>query len=355
MFVFGGCTSTSSTFNDLWELSLSLRTWARPLSVGAYPSPKACATLVLHRNCLVLFGGWTHPSLYPLHQSWKLFSELHIYHLQESRWELVGPEEGARPPAMAGHSATVHGDTMVVFGGLHKQPSQGHYTSSNDVWTLDLASQRWQLQLTGGEARPLPRYGQSQVVAGPGHLLLLGGCGGPNTEYADIWLLDMTAQPWTWAEMEVRGEEHRAKDIWSHPACRVGDLVVVLGKGRREEPVPGPADQARQPAQARRGPLRRAAAPAPHRRHDFSSSDSDLELAVEPVPPRGAPSYRTTLSVNIGPPPGPSPPPPSALPPSNPASAPNALIPVKVTPAHAKAFGPGANTGNQDPSLTSSR
>ena len=30
--------------------------------------------------------------------------------------------------------------------------------------------------------------------------------------------------------LKVRGSEHRAKDIWSHPACRVGDKVVVLGK-----------------------------------------------------------------------------------------------------------------------------
>ena len=29
MFVFGGCTSSSSTFNDLWTLDLSTRTWAR--------------------------------------------------------------------------------------------------------------------------------------------------------------------------------------------------------------------------------------------------------------------------------------------------------------------------------------
>ena len=67
MFVFGGCTSTSSTFNDLWELNLSSRTWQRPLSTGTYPSPKACASLVIQDDSLILFGGWTHPSLYPLH------------------------------------------------------------------------------------------------------------------------------------------------------------------------------------------------------------------------------------------------------------------------------------------------
>ena len=83
MYVFGGCTSTSSTFNDLWRLDLSSRTWTRPMSTGTYPSPKACAVMVLHQssNCLLLFGGWTHPSLYPLHQSWRLFNELHQYDL----------------------------------------------------------------------------------------------------------------------------------------------------------------------------------------------------------------------------------------------------------------------------------
>jgi len=384
MFVFGGCTSTSSTFNDLWELNLSQRSWHRPISVGAYPSPKACASLVLHDDQLILFGGWTHPSLYPLHQSWKLFSELHIYNISENRWEFI--EGGDRPPAMAGHSATVHQGSMVVFGGLHKQRSIGHYTSSNDVWTFDLTSKVWQLQTIVGEP-PLPRYGQSQIVLSPNHLLVMGGCGGPNNEYADIWMLNMEAQPWNWVQMEVRGSEDRAKDIWSHPACRVGDKVVVLGKARKEEvAIAGGGSsganlnvipQARRGVNRGQGAMRRTSAPAPHhvssshqqRRQDISSSDSDFELAVEPMmPSRSLPSFRTSVSLNIGAsPPSPRLPtdglqgpsgssrqglpsatPPSALPPSNPASAPNALIPVKVTPAHAKSFGPSANTGTVD-------
>ena len=163
MFVFGGCTSTSSTFNDLWELNLTSRHWRRPLSTGAYPSPKACASLVRTGDRLVLFGGWTHPSLYPLHQSWKLFSELHVYHVSEARWAVVVSEEESGPPAMAGHSATVHRGRMVVFGGLHKQRSVGQYTSSNEVWVCELGGYSWSRALTG-PTRPLPRYGQSQVI-----------------------------------------------------------------------------------------------------------------------------------------------------------------------------------------------
>ncbi|TRY76610.1 hypothetical protein TCAL_13457 [Tigriopus californicus] len=144
MYVFGGCTSTSTTFNDLWKLDLKTRTWQRPLSTGTYPSPKACSTMVLSQGQLYLFGGWTHPSLYPLHQSWRLFNELHCYDIEQNRWSHLTPVGVAKPPSMAGHSATVHEDIIVVFGGLQKQRNHiGQFCSSNDVWCFNITSKFW--------------------------------------------------------------------------------------------------------------------------------------------------------------------------------------------------------------------
>lgn len=68
MYVFGGCTATWTTFNDLWQLDLGTRSWIRPITMGNYPSPKACATMLYYKKSLILFGGWSHPSSYPLHQ-----------------------------------------------------------------------------------------------------------------------------------------------------------------------------------------------------------------------------------------------------------------------------------------------
>ncbi len=34
IYVFGGCTSTSTTFNDLWRFDLSTGQWIRPLATG---------------------------------------------------------------------------------------------------------------------------------------------------------------------------------------------------------------------------------------------------------------------------------------------------------------------------------
>lgn len=125
--------------------------------LGTYPSPKACASLVHHNNTLILFGGWAHPSPYPLHQSWKLFDELHIYNIRQNRWlKQIGLDD--KPPPMAGHSATVHNDLMVVFGGLQKHNGvfDSHFSSSNDIWCLDLITLLWYKQTTTVE-KPMPR------------------------------------------------------------------------------------------------------------------------------------------------------------------------------------------------------
>lgn len=52
MYVFGGCAFSMTTFNDLWRLDLSKRQWVRPLTMGTYPSPKACSTMVCYKDFL---------------------------------------------------------------------------------------------------------------------------------------------------------------------------------------------------------------------------------------------------------------------------------------------------------------
>lgn len=68
MYVFGGCTATCTTFNDLWRLDLDTRKWIRLITMGTYPSPKACATMLYYKKSFILFGGWSHPALYSVHQ-----------------------------------------------------------------------------------------------------------------------------------------------------------------------------------------------------------------------------------------------------------------------------------------------
>ncbi|XP_014469024.1 PREDICTED: F-box only protein 42 [Dinoponera quadriceps] len=227
MYVFGGCSSTWTTFNDLWRLDLDTRTWVRPVSLGSYPSPKACATMLYYQKSFILFGGWSYPLPYPLHQQWRLFNELHIYSIESNKWTTI--DTLLTPPPTSAHSASIHGNKMVVFGGV----CDGE--SSNDIWCFNLDSYRWQKQFASGDyLRPEPRYGQSQIELGDKHLLILGGCTGPNAPMNDAWLLEMEGPLWIWKKVTMCNTEWAPTRIWCHQACKVGNYVVVLSKNKRK-------------------------------------------------------------------------------------------------------------------------
>lgn len=219
MFVFGGGSSTATTFNDLWRFDLSSRKWERPISMGSYPSPKACATLVCYKNALILFGGWRHPTTFPPYQSWRLFDELHSYNVVENRWTSISTMDGTSPPPVTGHSASVHKDAMIVFGGFSQDEHTG--TSKNDLWSFDLKGSVWTRKETC-QIKPAPRYGQFQIALSDNHCLIMGGCGGPNNLYNDAWLLDMSQEPWQWKQINIRNKQWAATHMWCNPACKVG-------------------------------------------------------------------------------------------------------------------------------------
>ncbi|XP_013102994.2 uncharacterized protein LOC106084079 [Stomoxys calcitrans] len=225
MYVFGGGSSSDTTFNDLWRFDLSEMRWERPLSMGSYPSPKGSASMVYWREQLILFGGWRYPSLHPPYQQWCLFDELHYYDLVSNRWSVALTM--ASPPPLAGHSASVHGDIMVIFGGY--QIIDGVNSNSNETWCLDLHEHRWWQPSFLGTLRPPARYGQFQLVLDEHHLLIVGGCGGPNSVYSDAWLLDMSRDLWQWKLIPVRNKKYAASHMWCNPHSKVDSKLVVLG------------------------------------------------------------------------------------------------------------------------------
>lgn len=237
MYVFGGCTCSMTTFNDLWRLDLSKRQWVRPLTMGTYPSPKACCTMVCYKDSLVLFGGWTHPASYPLHQTWHLFNELHVYDIIGNKWNCINTENS--PPPTAGHSVSVHGKWMVVFGGLQRARNVVHSTKSNDIWKLNLETWSWYRQETVDEhKKPVQRYGQSQTMLDDEHLLMMGGTGGTATYYSDVWILKMTGELWKWLPVEVRNSGDAPPNLWCIPVCKVGNKIIVLSRSRQNHTPP---------------------------------------------------------------------------------------------------------------------
>lgn len=194
----------------------------RPIATGTFPSPKACASFVSYKNSLILFGGWSHSSPYPIHQEWRIFNHIHIFDIESSRWNLIVPKSFS--PAMAGHAASVINDEMIVFGGLQTQSNSPQpFSISSDVCVLDLKNWVWRKQPTS-DPKPFGRYGHSQIVLDSQNVLIIGGCGGPNKLFSDIWLLTITNDetPWIWKKIDVQSKHlAHTPQISFHPACKV--------------------------------------------------------------------------------------------------------------------------------------
>ncbi|XP_026726926.1 F-box only protein 42 [Trichoplusia ni] len=232
MYIFGGCTTNATSFNDLWRFDLSVRQWVRPLATGTYPVPKAYTSMVHYKDGLIVFGGWTYPSPSQYYQNVTMFNEIHFYCVNTNKWILLNATNS--PPPMAGHSACMRGDEMVVFGGLVMSAVQNYQIQcSNDVWVLDVPTLTWRKQATT-KLRPSPRYAQSLICLDSDRLMLLGGVQTLHNRfvYSDCWILIMKGPTWTWKEMLVKNKEWASANIWCNPACRVGDKVVSLSRSR---------------------------------------------------------------------------------------------------------------------------
>lgn len=238
MYIFGGCTSGNTTFNDLWTFDLERRCWIRPLTSGIYPPPKACASLARFGQKLILFGGWTHSAPFHRDRTWKFFNQMHEFDLEKHRWTCVDTA-GECPPALAGHCATIVGNKMLVFGGLcNVVGAYNHYHSMNEIWLFDFQSGTWTRKRTVGVSQPPPRYGHSQILLDEQNLLVLGGCGGPSIALNDIWLLRMGAdEGWKWQRVRILGKDLHSFPLFGfNPVVRFENTLLFMTKSTGKLP-----------------------------------------------------------------------------------------------------------------------
>lgn len=114
MFVFGGNT-TETSFNDLWEYSVSDGIWAHVrASAGQSPSCRVGHTLTALGSRLLVLGGREYSTNH-------FDPSLHSFNVTSRQWREIPLEKagGGATPVRTGHCATVHAGRMLLFGGLN--------------------------------------------------------------------------------------------------------------------------------------------------------------------------------------------------------------------------------------------
>ena len=180
--------------------SAATNQWFVPPVKGDIPPGCAAYGFVVDGTRILVFGGMVEYGKY----------SNELYELQASRWEwrrlkARGPDNGPPPCPRLGHSFTLHGNRVFLFGGLandSEDPKNNIPRYLNDLYTLHITpngqKEYWDLPATYGEP-PSPRESHTAVTynrdGNSPKLIIYGGMSG--CRLGDLHILDINTMSWT--------------------------------------------------------------------------------------------------------------------------------------------------------------
>lgn len=130
IIIFGGLNTT--VLNDCKIYNTATHEWSESLVInGAPPSSREKSTSVLYKDLIIVYGGYY---CCPKTELEIIYNDIHILNTQSMTWNK--PSSGMmNAPAVFAHSATVHEDSMLVFGGIHSMDEEYYIFNSEETAT----------------------------------------------------------------------------------------------------------------------------------------------------------------------------------------------------------------------------
>lgn len=234
LLVFGGERNSSvegelDILSDIMVLDTECFLWYPPVTRGTAPAARSGHTCSVLGSDVVVFGG---------SKGRNRQSSVHVLDCEEWIWRNV-KVEGTVPKARTYHSAvTVGEDKIVYFGGNDSKKSfdgvvvlRKEEKNGDTVW-------KWEEPAVTGVA-PQARTGHSATLLPDGKILIFGGwdpqqAGAPQIVFNDAFLLD-TAK-WAWQPTTFSGESATERARVGHTTVLDDDgLVLIFGGQSRSE------------------------------------------------------------------------------------------------------------------------
>lgn len=234
-YIFGGRDINRKKMNDMYRILLDLENadqeWEKVENYGDVPEPVAEHKGVLYNSSYYVFGG--------VNQSEEVTNTLSIYSITDQNWEKKEFETRVVPPR-AGHSMSLVGNKIVIFGGFAK----GEF--SNAVYIYNIDEESWDNNIKGendnelleegqehAEQRdyndnmqlPEPRINQSQITVNTS-ILIYGGVDKDGRYFDDMWTFNLMDK--FWQKVEINGEIPKARQ--GHTALLLdNDQMLIFG------------------------------------------------------------------------------------------------------------------------------
>lgn len=157
MIIFGG--NSDRHLNDTYEFHIPTRTWKKLLCTRDIPIPRQGHTAVVHKDCMIVFGGYDGQGC---------LNDLMSLNFINLQWKSIR-SRGDIPCCRVGHSVAVSGNNMFLFGGYNG-------VNMNDLFKLDMNTFIWQKIIDVGQP-PFKRRYHTSVVAPDGLYVFAGNRG----------------------------------------------------------------------------------------------------------------------------------------------------------------------------------
>lgn len=225
LIVFGG--GNEGIVDELHVYNATSNQWFIPNTSGDIPPGCAAYGFVVDGTRILVFGGMVEYGKY----------SNELFELQASRWEWkrlrpLPPSQGPYPCPRLGHSFTLIGHKVYLFGGLandSNDPKNNIPRYLNDLYTLDISSPdalAWDIPQTYGDSPP-PRESHTAVAYtdrfGVSKLVVYGGMSG--CRLGDLWILSIDSM--TWSKPLVSGPAPLPRSL--HTATTIKDKMYVFG------------------------------------------------------------------------------------------------------------------------------
>lgn len=220
MKVFGGDTKLNggdlrpNIDDSLYLLNTTTRVWTIANVAGAKPSGRYGHTLNMLGPKVLVFGGQVEGFFFNDLVAFDLNTLTHAH----PRWELINPVDGNEPPpSRTNHVAIAHNDKLYIFGGTNG------VDWFNDIWRFDPVTRTWtKLQCSGFV--PEPREGHSASLVGD-VIYVFGGRDIDGNDLGDLSAFKISTSRWfTFQNMGI-GPSPRS----GHALCTVGKKIFVVG------------------------------------------------------------------------------------------------------------------------------
>ncbi|XP_072173476.1 kelch domain-containing protein 2-like [Diadema setosum] len=202
--------------DTIWMLDTENGEWSSPPTMeGSTKLPPRMghtATFDAQAKCVYVYGG---------SKNLRWFSDMHVLDLETWNWSHV--EASGIAPTRAYHSSNIFRNELYIFGGVYPNPDPQPDGCSNDVIIYSPDSESWYQPVTMG-MKPKPRSGHSATLLGD-KLVIFGGWDAPFC-FNDLHILDLCLMEFTAPKVTGTPPSPRS---WHASMALPGNRVLIHG------------------------------------------------------------------------------------------------------------------------------